>query len=93
MSLLVHYSQGIDEFYNFHRAHCLLDSFRECELVNSKPRRESSSYTNFVVWYSKRFLEHYDPTIEDGYRKQVEVDGIRHILEILDTSGTEVWSS
>lgn len=34
------------------------------------------------------FPEKYDPTIEDSYRKQVEVDGQQCILEILDTAGT-----
>ena len=34
-------------------------------------------------------MEKYDPTIEDSYRKQVEVDGQQCMLEILDTAGTE----
>ena len=33
-------------------------------------------------------MEKYDPTIEDSYRKQVEVDGQQCMLEILDTAGT-----
>ena len=34
------------------------------------------------------YVEKYDPTIEDSYRKQVEVDGQQCMLEILDTAGT-----
>ncbi|EUC44203.1 hypothetical protein COCMIDRAFT_37929 [Bipolaris oryzae ATCC 44560] len=35
------------------------------------------------------WIESYDPTIEDSYRKVLEVDGRHVILEILDTAGTE----
>jgi len=33
------------------------------------------------------FVEHYDPTIEDFYRKQVVIDEKMHLIEILDTAG------
>jgi len=39
-----------------------------------------------------RFVEQYDPTIEDSYRHQVEVDNVNFILEILDTAGTEQFA-
>ncbi|EHA23951.1 hypothetical protein ASPNIDRAFT_127720, partial [Aspergillus niger ATCC 1015] len=38
------------------------------------------------------WIESYDPTIEDSYRKQIDVDGRQCILEILDTAGTEQFS-
>ncbi|KAH8588672.1 ras family-domain-containing protein, partial [Bisporella sp. PMI_857] len=38
------------------------------------------------------WIESYDPTIEDSYRKQIEVDGRQCMLEILDTAGTEQFS-
>ena len=34
------------------------------------------------------FVEKYDPTIEDSYRKPIEVDGSQYMLEIVDTAGT-----
>jgi Ras-related protein Rap-1A len=38
------------------------------------------------------FVEKYDPTIEDCYRKQVEINGQQCMLEILDTAGTVSFS-
>ncbi|PWW74129.1 ras-domain-containing protein [Tuber magnatum] len=38
------------------------------------------------------WIEYYDPTIEDVYRKVIDVDGRSCILEILDTAGTEQFS-
>ncbi|KAI5246192.1 ras-related protein RSR1 [Aureobasidium subglaciale] len=39
------------------------------------------------------WIERYDPTIEDSYRKQIDVDGRQVILEILDTAGTEQFTA
>ncbi|KAK3075317.1 Ras- protein rsr1 [Teratosphaeriaceae sp. CCFEE 6253] len=39
------------------------------------------------------FIESYDPTIEDSYRKQIDVDGRQVVLEIMDTAGTEQFTS
>jgi GTPase SAR1 family protein len=33
------------------------------------------------------WLEKYDPTIEDSYRKHTEIDGVPYTMEILDTAG------
>ena len=40
-----------------------------------------------------QFMEEYDPTIEDSYRKQVVVDKEACYLDILDTAGQEEYSA
>ena len=39
------------------------------------------------------FVDEYDPTIEDSYRKQVVIDGETCLLDILDTAGQEEYRS
>jgi GTPase KRas protein len=39
------------------------------------------------------FVETYDPTIEDSYRKQVKIDGQSCMLEVLDTAGQEEYTA
>jgi len=39
------------------------------------------------------FIDEYDPTIEDSYRKQVTIDGETSLLDILDTAGQEEYSA
>ena len=46
-----------------------------------------------VQFVSGHFMEKYDPTVEDFYRKEIEVDGSPCVLEILDTAGTEQFAS
>ena len=46
-----------------------------------------------VRYVTGDFLDEYDPTIEDYYRKLVEVDGEPAFMDILDTAGQEEFSS
>ncbi|KAJ3788085.1 small GTPase superfamily [Lentinula aff. detonsa] len=39
------------------------------------------------------FLENYDPTIEEEYRRSISVDGSLTTLEVLDTAGAEQFTS
>ncbi|EAL60850.1 hypothetical protein ACTFIW_010590 [Dictyostelium discoideum] len=39
------------------------------------------------------FIDEYDPTIEDSYRKQVSIDDETCLLDILDTAGQEEYSA
>src|SRR3990167_4790415 len=39
------------------------------------------------------FVEKYDPTIEDSYRKQVVVDSVACLLDVMDTAGQEEYSA
>ncbi|PRP81535.1 small G-protein [Planoprotostelium fungivorum] len=48
----------------------------------------------FTIQYiHNRFVDRYDPTIEDLYRKTVELDGKQYMVEILDTAGQETFMS
>jgi len=46
-----------------------------------------------IQFIQNRFIEQYDPTIEDTYRKQCVVDDIPCVLNILDTAGQEEYSA
>jgi len=50
-----------------------------------------SAFVNRFI--SDRFLDKYDPTIEDSYRKHMEIDELTCILDILDTAGQEDFVS
>jgi len=45
-----------------------------------------------IRYVQNKFIEEYDPTIEDSYRKQVTVDNNPYLLEILDTAGQEEYA-
>jgi small GTP-binding protein len=46
-----------------------------------------------VRFVQGRFVKVYDPTIEDFYRKQIDVDTEAVMLDILDTAGQEEFSA
>src|SRR3990167_4523131 len=47
-----------------------------------------------TVYYVQRyFIEEYDPTIEDAYRKQIILDEVTFVVDILDTAGEEEYSA
>lgn len=46
-----------------------------------------------IQFIQNRFIEQYDPTIEDSYRKQCVIDDVPCVLNILDTAGQEEYSA
>jgi Ras-related protein Rap-1B len=51
---------------------------------------KSGSVVQFIM---NVFVEDYDPTIEDSYRKQFSFDDQTAMLEILDTAGTDQYAA
>ncbi len=43
-----------------------------------------------IQFIQSHFVDEYDPTIEDSYRKQCVIDEEVALLDILDTAGQEV---
>jgi len=46
-----------------------------------------------IQYISNKFVDDYDPTLEDSYRKQVTIDSEECILDIFDTAGQEDFSA
>lgn len=46
-----------------------------------------------IQFIQGQFVDEYDPTIEDSYRKQCVVDGEEAMLDILDTAGQEEYAA
>ncbi|KAJ3442452.1 ras-like protein rasb [Anaeramoeba flamelloides] len=46
-----------------------------------------------IQFVQSHFIEEYDPTIEDAYRRQVKIDEEICLLDILDTAGQEEYSA
>jgi GTPase KRas protein len=52
--------------------------------------RWGSGKTASVIQYcSNHFVEEYDPTLEDSYRKQIVLGKLSYLLELWDTAGCE----
>eukprot|EP01080_Neovahlkampfia_damariscottae_P002782 gene2782-4190_t len=61
------------------------------EIFNNKLLGVGKS-TLTVQFVQNVFVEEYDPTIEDSYRKQIKYQGEDIVLDILDTTGyDECW--
>ncbi|KAJ1678017.1 Ras GTPase, partial [Spiromyces aspiralis] len=46
-----------------------------------------------IQFIQSHFVDEYDPTIEDSYRKQCIIDGESAMLDVLDTAGQEEYSA
>uniref|UniRef100_A0A6B2LGA1 small monomeric GTPase n=1 Tax=Arcella intermedia TaxID=1963864 RepID=A0A6B2LGA1_9EUKA len=46
-----------------------------------------------IQFIQHHFIDEYDPTIEDSYRKQLMIDGETCLLDILDTAQCEEYSA
>lgn len=46
-----------------------------------------------IMFIQSHFVDEYDPTIEDSYRKQCVIDEEVALLDILDTAGQEEYSA
>eukprot|EP01083_Nonionella_stella_P022376 61903_1 len=46
-----------------------------------------------IRFLSDTFSSEYEPTIEDFYRKTIDVDNVQSVLEIYDTAGQEEFST
>lgn len=46
-----------------------------------------------IRFTQEKWVEKYDPTIEDSYRRQFEVDGYARMLDILDTAGQDEYTA
>ncbi|KAH6600353.1 hypothetical protein BASA50_002364 [Batrachochytrium salamandrivorans] len=46
-----------------------------------------------IQFIQSQFVDEYDPTIEDSYRKQCVIDQETALLDVLDTAGQEEYSA
>jgi len=67
------------------------DSAREVKIVMLGNGGVGKSALTFRFVQNK-FVESYNPTIEDSYRKHIKVEGRSMVLDILDTAGQEEYT-
>eukprot|EP01118_Nematostelium_gracile_P014372 TRINITY_DN557_c0_g1_i2.p1 TRINITY_DN557_c0_g1~~TRINITY_DN557_c0_g1_i2.p1 ORF type:complete len:183 (+),score=45.17 TRINITY_DN557_c0_g1_i2:103-651(+) len=46
-----------------------------------------------IRFIQDKWIDQYDPTIEDNFRKQIEMDGSTVVFDVLDTAGQEEWKA
>lgn len=63
-----------------------MSEMRKIVLLGGGGVGKSALTVSFVQGF---FLDVYDPTIEDSYRKQVSVDDKVVLIDLLDTAGQE----
>lgn len=71
-------------------SHILTNSDYKVVVLGAGGVGKSSVTVQFVQGV---YVESYDPTIEDSYRKQIEIDGRACDLEILDTAGVAQFTA
>jgi hypothetical protein len=76
-------------YYRWSQGHVSLDT--GYSVCMSHTHTHTHTRTISVLCFLKsHFVEEYDPTIEDSYRKQCVIDDEVAVLDILDTAGQEV---
>lgn len=81
-------SEG-EDFYRTTKADSSLQKYSLVVLGDGSVGKSS-----IILRYQRNlFYTNWDPTIEDAYRKTVDIDGITCSLEILDTAGQEQFNA
>eukprot|EP01127_Copromyxa_protea_P015827 TRINITY_DN4614_c0_g1_i1.p1 TRINITY_DN4614_c0_g1~~TRINITY_DN4614_c0_g1_i1.p1 ORF type:complete len:201 (-),score=21.77 TRINITY_DN4614_c0_g1_i1:60-662(-) len=67
-----------------------MPEFRKIVILGGGGVGKSALTVQFIQGY---FMDMYDPTIEDSYRKQVSVDDKVVLMDLLDTAGQEEYKT
>lgn len=59
-------------------------------VVGARGVSKSALVLHFIT---SKFVNEYDPTVEDSYRRAITVDGIPAVVDVLDTTGQEEYSA